>query len=51
MTEFSLKNIDEVTIFATKIELKLTFNNHDKTLCTKVGQKLCTFLKKKLKVD
>ena len=36
--EFSLKNSDEETILGIKINPKLTFNSHIKTLCTKAGQ-------------
>ena len=37
--EFNLKNRNEKTIPGMKIDRKLTFSSHIKTLCAKAGQK------------
>ena len=43
--EFNLKNSDYEIILGITIEQKLTFTKHIKSLCKKVGQKLCALLR------
>ena len=41
----TIKNSKEVEISGIKIENNLNFNNHIKSICRKVGQKLSTILR------
>ena len=41
----TIKSSKEVEILGTKIDNKLNFNNHIKSICRKSGQKLSTSLR------